>query len=437
MKLSEFFSTDYVDFASYDNLRKIANVIDGQKNSSRKILYTVLEKKIKDEVKVSQLGAKVAEFTEYLHGNLDGVIVNLAQTFVGTNNLNLLVPEGNFGTRFNQEAAASRYIYSYGSKDLFKYFSDEDNPILIHQSFEGQKIEPRFYVPDLPIILINGSEGISSGFAQKILPRSKKQVIDAIKNYLTSGKISAAKLTPHYNGFNGSIVQGDSDNQWIIKGVAEKVSSTKVIVTEVPIGYELKDYIDILDALEEKKEIVGYRDLSTDDNFKFEIQFNRKTLEGLNDDGLLQKLKLIRRVSENYTCMNENNKIIVFDNIAELLEYYIKIKIEYMTKRKTYKLEKLLSDTEIAKSKYHFIKAIIDGKLVINNRPKQEIVENLINIPQISMYMDSYDYLLNMNMLSLTKERLEKLEQDVQDLESDYKTLLILTETELWLQNLD
>ena len=118
-KITEFFDKDYVNYSSYDNLRKVASGIDGQKNAARKILYTVLEKNIKEKIKVSQLGSKVAEFAEYLHGNMDGVIVNLGQDFIGTNNLPLLQKKGNFGTRFSPEASASRYIYTYGSENLF------------------------------------------------------------------------------------------------------------------------------------------------------------------------------------------------------------------------------------------------------------------------------------------------------------------------------
>ena len=175
IKITDFFQNDYVDQASYDNLRKVASLVDGQKNAARKILYTILEKNIKDEIKVSQLGSKVAEFAEYLHGSMDGVTINLAQNFPGTNNIPLLAREGNFGTRFSQSASAPRYIFTHGTKEFFELFKKEDNQVLIKQYFEGQQIEPMFYVPNLPILLINGSEGVSSGFAQKILPRNPKK----------------------------------------------------------------------------------------------------------------------------------------------------------------------------------------------------------------------------------------------------------------------
>ena len=224
-KITEFFKSDYVDQASYDNLRKIASLVDGQKNAARKIIYTILQKNIKEKIKVSQLGSKVAEFAEYLHGNMDGVIVNLAQDFVGSNNLSLLQKKGNFGTRFAQESSASRYIFTYGSENLFNLFRKEDNNILVRQFFEGQEIEPVFYVPNLPVLLINGSEGVSSGFAQKILPRDPK----LIKDYIISSfnNDSLPLLPPFYKGFKGSVEQGENPAQWLIKGTFDKISNSK------------------------------------------------------------------------------------------------------------------------------------------------------------------------------------------------------------------
>lgn len=432
MKLTDFFSTDYVDYAAYDNLRKIASVIDGQKNSSRKILYTVLEKNIKNEIKVSQLGSKVAEFSEYLHGNLDNVIVNLAQTFPGTNNMNLMTPEGNFGTRFSQEASASRYIFTYGSNELFKYFNEEDTPVLVHQTFEGQKIEPRFYVPELPIILINGSEGISSGFAQKILPRSKENIIQAVKLWLAGKTIPDHLFVPQFNGFSGTVTAGDEVGQWYIAGLAEKTSSNTVLVTEVPIGYDLKGYLGVLDALEEKKQIQSYKDLSEDDQFKFEVKFPRKALDAMSHAELLQKLKLVKRVTENYTCMNELNKISVFESVQHLFAHYCDVKLAFVEKRKVYKLQKLQVDIELASSKWEFIQMVLNGSLVLNKRPKSDIERDLDAVESILKTNGSYDYLLNMNLLSLTKERLERLESEIKNLKSEWKTLLEKEASELW-----
>jgi DNA topoisomerase-2 len=429
-KITEFFKSDYVDQASYDNLRKIASLVDGQKNAARKIIYTILQKNIKEKIKVSQLGSKVAEFAEYLHGNMDGVIVNLAQDFVGSNNLSLLQKKGNFGTRFAQESSASRYIFTYGSENLFNLFRKEDNNILVRQFFEGQEIEPVFYVPNLPVLLINGSEGVSSGFAQKILPRDPK----VIKDYIISSfnNDSLPSLPPFYKGFKGTIEQGETPAQWLIKGSFDKISNSRILITEVPIGYDLKSYIDVLDDLEDKKIILSYKDKSEDDDFKFEVNIGIKALSEWDDETILTKLKLIKKVSENYTCMNEHNKIEVFKDIYEIINRYIAVKMKYFGLRKEYLLKTIEEQIKSDFSRYTFIKSIVEEKLIISKRKKSEIELDLVNIAGIIKKDDSYDYLLNMNLLSLTEERMQKLESDIRTNKEKLDSLKIKDVKDIW-----
>jgi DNA topoisomerase-2 len=434
MKTSIFFKNDYVDQASYDNLRKIASVIDGQKNTSRKILYTILTKNIKDEIKVKQLDSKVAEFTEYLHGDMCSVIVGLAQKFTGSNNIPLLSDEGNFGTRFSPEASASRYIYTLGTKEFFNIFKKEDIDVLIKQTFEGQEIEPRFYVPNLPMLLINGSEGVSSGFAQKILPRNPQKIKKYIQDYLKNNlKLNDSNsLEPYYKGFKGIIESGNEPGQWLIKGTFKRIGINKIQISEVPIGYSLKSYLKVLDDLEDKKIIQNYRDKSEDDNFLFDVSINSKDLASLDDETLLDKLKLIKRITENYTCIDENNKIHVFNSAKEIIDYYIKIKLEYIQKRKTFQISKMISDIKFDFSKYLFIKNIVEEKLKINKRKKEEIENDLCKIEKILKKDDSYDYLLNLNILSLTKEKMDKLEEDIKMKKSQLDLLSQSTPQTLW-----
>lgn len=436
MKISTFFENDYVDQASYDNLRKIASLVDGQKNSSRKIIYTILEKNIKDEIKVSQLGSKVAEFAEYLHGNLDGVIVNLAQNFPGTNNIPLLTREGNFGTRFAQEASASRYIYTYGSKEFFQLFNKNDNNILVKQYFEGEQIEPMFYLPTLPLLLINGSEGVSSGFAQKILSRDSQKIKKAIKQTLEGSVYNTNLLTPYFEGFNGTIQQGENQQQWLIKGIVQRKSINRIEISEVPVGYDLKGYISVLDDLEDKKIIQSYKDKSENDKFLFEVTINSKDLKEWDDDTLLNKLKLIKKVSENYTCMNELNKIQVFENASEILKRYVDIKLDFLQKRKDYQIETLSSDIKFDFSKYLFIKNIVENKLIINKRKKSDIEIDMDKIENILRKDGSFDYLLNMNILSLTEERMQKLQDDIKSKKDQLDALSKQDIKDIWLEEL-
>jgi len=415
--IKHFFEEELVDYASYSTLRAIASLVDGQKNSSRKLIHTIQKKNITSKYKVQNLASLVSMETEYLHGgvSLEGVIVTTARKFIGTNNLNVLYPSGNFGTRFEPEASASRYIFTYKEPIFDKLFNKEDNNVLLKQNFEGTEIEPRFFVPTLPLILINGSTGIATGFAQKILPRK----ISDIKKYITAyNKNPNAKkfpnIEPYYEGFNGIIEKGAKDNQWNIKGTFEKVQRNKIIITELPIGYDLKQYTKVLDILEDNKTIRSYKDLSDSKNdiFKFEVSVTSDFFN-LDDESIISKLKLIKSVTENFTVINENNRIEVYNSAEEVLNHYIKVKMDYLQKRKDYMVSKIKQDILETASKYLFVKNITDGKIIVNNKKKQEIEEQIIPIKNIIKKDGSYDYLLRMPIYSLTEEKLKDIYNDI------------------------
>ena len=432
LNVSDFLNKELVNYASYDNLRKIGSCIDGQKNASRKVLYTVLDKNIKDEIKVSQLDSKSAEYADYLHGSMSGVIVNMASKYPGSNNLNLLHPEGNFGTRYENAASAPRYIFTHKSNIVDSLFNPADRAILLHQTFEGNDIEPVYYLPNLPLLLINGSEGVSSGFAQKILPRNPDSIKKLVKDFLSNKKLNEALLIPHYNGFNGVIEQGENQAQWLIKGVIKRINSSKIEITEVPIGVSLKGYLSILDDLEDAKIIKSYKDKSENDKFHFEVVMSPTDLAKLSDDDLLVKLKLIKKVSENYTCMNELNKIQVFENSLEILKHYLNVKLKNIQRRKDYQLQKLEDDIKLDFSKYLFIKNIVEDKLIINKRKKSDIEIDLDKIDNIIKRDGSFDYLLQMNILSLTEERMNKLQEDIKSKKESLDLLKEKTPEQIW-----
>lgn len=435
MQLSNFFNSDFVDYASYDNLRKIGSCIDGLKNASRKVIFTVLEKNIKEPIKVSQLANKVAEYAEYLHGSLDGVVVNLGQDFAGTNNVPLLQKKGNFGTRFAQEASAPRYIFTYGSKNLFTLFKKEDLKILKEQMFEGERIEPVFYVPTLPLILVNGSEGVSSGFAQKILPRNPKSIIKYLTNKIQGKRNNKDLLKPFFKDFKGTVEQGETSFQWLIKGKIERTNKNQITISEIPVGYDLKTYIKVLKTLEDNKVILDWDDLS-DKEFKFIVKMNPKDLDKLSEDEILDKLKLVKKVTENLTCLNANNQIQEFQSAEEILDYYFKVKMEYLGKRKDYLVQELKTDLDILNAKITFIKAILDKSLVIEKQPKDKIVKNLEKIITVKV-QDSYDYLLNMPLYSLTLEKIKALTETLKNSKLKLRETQEKTLESFWLEDLE
>jgi len=435
LEVTEFFENDYVDFSSYDNLRKICSVVDGQKNAARKVLYTILEQNINSKIKVSQFSSKVSEYAEYLHGSIDGVVVGMGQDYAGTNNMPLLQKSGNFGTRFSPDASATRYIYTYGSADFFELFNKKYTPILKNQVFEGHNIEPKFYVPNLPLLLINGSEGLSSGFAQKILPRNPDEIKRIIKGKL-KGKNVKCNLIPWFKGFNGVINKGINSGQWYIDGVCTVKGTNKVLITEVPVGYNLKGYIKVLDDLEDKKIIQSYKDKSEDDVFNFEVTIPSKTLKSWTQEELLIKLKLRKTVTENYTVLDENNKIKVHENIQDILDHYIGVKKHYTELMKNHVINELQAHIKYDYSKYLFIKMIQDDELIISKRKKIDIVNDIDVVEKIIKKDDNYDYLLNMSIQGLTYERMQKLEQDIKNKHKELNDLTATSIEDVWFKEI-
>lgn len=430
--IENFLNTRLSNYSSYDNLRKIASYIDGLKNASRKVLYTIHEKKIKETEKVSRLASKCSEYSDYLHGDgLWKVIVTLGQDFAGSNNIPLIQKFGAFGCRSNNEPGAPRYIHASGSKAFFEIFKYEDDPVLISQTFEGVTIEPRFYVPTLPMILVNGSEGVSSGFAQKILPRNPKSIIKYIQNILQGKSVRKDWLMPFCNGFNGEI-EPLEPSKFNIKGVV-KITKNIIEILEVPFTYDLSGYLKVLDTLEESKVIQSYEDLSDGDNvLKFKVKVNKD----FDFKNALKILKLEKPITENYTTIDENNKIKVFNDCSEIINSFIKVKLQYTQKRKDYLIRELQELISVLNSKVIFISKVVSKKLKVSNVPKSEIVLNLEKIKDIVKVQDSYDYLLKMPIYTLTLEKIQELNTLLSEKTNELKTLESKSPEEIWLEDL-
>lgn len=438
MELSKFFNEDYCNFGAYDGYRKIANYIDGFKPSARKVMHTAM-KTVRDDIKVSILQSRTAEKTGYLHGeaSLYGVVVGLAQDFVGTNNIPLLKREGHFGTRAEQDPAASRYIFTNCETVLPYIFREEDEAILKDQIFEGDHIEPQYFYPIIPLLLVNGSEGVAVGFAQKILPRNPIDIIKAIKYRLTStGRDCKTYSIPYFKGFKGTVVETEPGS-YEIKGTFERVHSTKIKITEIPIGYDLSSYLKVLDRLEDDGKIKYYTDMSSDESFCFEVHLQRADLETLTDDEIMQMFKLIKRVTENYTCIDEDNKIREFKSIDEVLDAYGKARIQAYAERKAWLLSRLETDIKTLHSKYLFVKNVIEKNIILDNKSEENVESQLEKINGIIKIDGSFNYLLNMPMRSLTKETYQKLKEQIKEKAEQLKTTKATSQFDLWMKDLE
>lgn len=435
--IKQFCDNEYISFASYDVYRKIANVVDGLKVSARKVLYTCIEDNKQDKLKkVEALSNRAAEFTDYHHGSnsLVGVIVGLAQRYVGSNNIPLLKADGQFGIRLIPEAAAPRYIFTCKESYVNELFSDEDVPVLEQQYSDDQKIEPKFYVPILPMILVNGSVGLAVGFAQNILPRNPSDLIKYI-NCKLIGQNCNNELLPYWKGFKGKVYKVEN-NVFEICGNYE-LQKGKIIITELPIGMEYKRYISILDDLVDEQFITSYKDCcdTNKDNILFELKLSPTKYQELTqnkDIDLYKILKLKIRETENYTCIDENGKIKVFNSVYEILDYYINVRLNFYIKRKNYVLNKLNNDLKLLCSKYIFIKNVIEETINIKNKSKDIIIKQIENFDKIIKLDNSYEYLLKLPLYSLTKEKLIELKEKIKQIKDNIDLLKQQTENNLW-----
>lgn len=428
MQISEFLNNQYADAALYINYRSTPSFIDGLKNSARKVVYTIKKNNIKSQLKVSALGSKVVECSNYLHGDtsIQGTIVTLSQNFCGSNNLPILEGIGSFGTRHIPEAAAPRYIFAKPESYFDALFRKEDDQNLIAQSFEGDEIEPMFYVPTLPLVLINGSSGIGVGFSSKILNRKIENIIQAINDKLDGKKLNENLFIPYWNGFKGTVKK--VDDKWEIRGIAE-LNKNKVKISELPMTYNLMSYLDKLKKLKEKGVILKYVDYSENDNFSFEITLSPEEAK-LKEETILNDLGLVEYITENLTCIDENNKVKEYNSAIEIFEDYYRIKIEYLNKRIKSEIIRLTNEEKVLNEIYSFIKNVIAG--VINVKVKKSELEK--QLKELKYF--NIDKLISLPIYSLTEDKAEEAKKKWQNKIKELEDMKKQTPITLWKKDL-
>ena len=409
--ISEFLSVEYKEFAMYViEGRAIPSVIDGFKPTQRKIIHIsnqIWKNGSEKTLKVFQLSGKVASDCYYHHGDmsLSNAIITMAQRF--KNNAPLLEEDGQFGSLRSPQAGAPRYIGTKLSENFRLIYKDFE--LLEYKEEEGESIEPKFFLPIVPAVLLNGSSGIAVGFASNILNRDIKSIIDACVKVL-SGK-SPGEVKPSLNGFTGEYIQDKENNKrWIIRGKFTRANTTTVKISELPTSMTYEKYEDILDKLVDDKVIVSYDD-NCKDNIDYTIKFTRSDLDKLDDEKLVKLLKLEESSTEIFSTLDEYGKLMIFENTSDIIKYFVNFRLDYYHKRKQFLLDKLNRELKILSNRGRFIKAIIDGKLKVNNVSKSVIIEG-IEAMKLEKIDDSYDYLLRMPIYSLTKEMYEKLKED-------------------------
>lgn len=462
----EFINKELIHFSKYDCDRSIPNLMDGLKISLRKILYAAFKKNLNSEIKVAQFSGYVSEHSGYHHGeaSLNAAIVGMAQTFVGSNNINLLVPSGQFGTRLQggKDSASERYIFTYLNDITRKLYPSLDDPILKYLNDDGQMVEPLYYTPIIPMILVNGAKGIGTGFSTDILCYNPLDIINLLEDMLgpKAYDLTSKKLVPYYDGFKGEIHEIGT-SKYLIKGKYEMVEQDKIHVYELPVGYWTDDFKSHLEGLLETTDSNGkklqpvikdYNDMSKDTNVDFEIHFHKGKLAPLiqqitkyeynencyHVDGVDKLLKLVTTSStSNMHLFDHEDKLKKYDSVMDIVTDYYGKRMEMYGVRKDYMISELKKDARTLSNKARYIKELLADEIDLRHKSKAAIDDMLShrNYDKSDKEQD-YKYLTKMPMDSVSNENAERLMKEYEDKKKELQNVQSSTLQGMWLNEL-
>lgn len=459
----DFFHKEFIHFSKYDCDRSIPNLMDGLKISLRKILFGAFKKRLTQEIKVAQFSGYVSEHSGYHHGeaSLNQAIKGLAQNFVGSNNINLLFPSGQFGTRLRggDDAASERYIFTRLERITRFIFPEEDDAILTYLEDDGFPVEPIFYAPIIPMVLINGSKGIGTGFSTEILCYNPMQIMDYIQKKLASPSPSAEvsqviDFVPYYEGFKGQITRL-TESKFLIRGSYEKQKDDKIRVTELPVGFWTNDFKELLEELMDppfskdgKKGVAfikDYQDMSSDCQVDFYVTFVKGKLEELEatieDHGCNAVEKLLKLyttvTTTNMRLFDANDKLRKYETVSQIIDDYFVVRLEMYAKRREYLIRSLKKQLVHLNNKVRYIQETLEGEIDLRRKNKSEVTA-LLGKRKFDLLEDAedYDYLTRLPMHSVTTEHVERIFKECEDKKEELAFLERTTPEEMWLTEL-
>ena len=479
----EFVHGELIHFSKYDCERSIPNLVDGLKTSLRKILYCAFKRRLNSEVKVAQFGGYVSEHSGYHHGeaSLMNAIKGMAQDFVGSNNINLLAPNGQFGTRLKggDDAASERYIFTKLMPITRTLFPEADDSVLTYLDDDGMRVEPEFYVPILPMVLVNGSCGIGTGFSTDVLPYNPRQLVAYLRAAISEPGVDAVAPTPealatafpiepYFEGFKGHVIRAE-DTKYIVKGVYEAVAgdADKVRVTELPIGKWTEDYKAMLEKLMDgvpasgagsgggaagssssgERLVKDYVDLSTDIKVDFTItmvpgavaRLSAKIHEGGHFNDLEKQLGLVTTMrTTNMHMFDAKQRLRKYATPYEIIQEFIPVRMECYQRRKDYQIAELERRVLILSNRARFIEEQCDGVLDLRRKKRDVVVEELRERGYATLADDAdFKYLRTMPIDSVVEENIAVLRRERDEMMAGLETLRASSCSALWQADLD
>ncbi|KAG5646884.1 hypothetical protein DXG03_001960 [Asterophora parasitica] len=472
---SEFINKELILFSMADNIRSIPSVADGLKPGQRKVIWACFKRKSKKEIKVAQLVGYISEQAAYHHGevSLAQAIVNLAQDYVGSNNISLLAPKGQYGTREQggKNHASPRYIFTEPTAISRAIFNPADDALLTVQKDDGNIIEPEWYMPVIPMVLVNGADGIGTGWSTNIPCYNPSDIVANLRRLMDAEEM--VPILPWWRGFNGEI-KTVGKQKYEATGIVRKINDTTVEITELPIHVWTEKYKEFLESLiaGEKGNETGvkdYKEHHDNRNVHFIVTMTAKELEKAEEQGLYDYFKLTGKLStSNMMCFDFEGKIRKFESPEEIIESFYPVRLAYYQKRKDFLANEIQTAFEKMTNQARFIQMIVDKQLVVSNRKKAEIVVDLRKhefrpFPKVAAAKKAgedneaedddeeetedkgkgvggdsdYDYLLGMAIWSLTREKIAKLKLQAEEKEAELLALLERTPKSMWSADLD
>lgn len=420
IRAKHFMNSAFKTFSLYDNCRSIP-AIDGLKPSQRKAIFGTHQRgENAGLLQVQRLASLIAAATDYHHGtgSMESTIAGMgAVKYPGSNNMNLFVPEGQFGSRLTKEPGAGRYIESALSGNFRKLFMKDDDCILEHHLVDGENIEPVLYLPILPVALINGATGTGTGHACEIKSYHPEQIRDACVRYLDGKELIPGDLVPWFRGFHGTVERNPETGQVIMAGKLEVVNSTTIKITELPVGVFLDNYKDHLNKLEDDEFIKSYEDASTEQSFEFIVTVPRTTTQ-LSEEQLYQKFKLIARDTENFTIWNADGELKRYGSAEEIIGVFVDWRLGHYERRRQKLIEDTSESIRYQSEIIRFIRFYLANTKLFRDTGKKDLVALLLE----NEFSD-YEKLMGMAIWSLTKDRIAELEKRLVDLKETLASL--------------
>lgn len=464
----DFINKEQILFSIASNQRSIPSVIDGCKVGQRKVLYSCFKRKQTNEMKVSQLCGYIADVSAYHHGeqSLCGTIINLAQNFVGSNNINYLWPCGQFGTRSQggNNAASPRYIFTHLSPITRILFQPNDDPILDYLNDDGYPIEPQWYIPIIPAALVNGTSGIGMGWSTDIPNFNPYDLINSIRDMIY--KRPYKQIHPYYKNFIGKVIVKPHDNSYIIRGNYKWITSTCIYISEQPIGRWTSDYKQWIEDKQSADIFTSYYEYHTDDTVAFVINIKPDIIPKIHEQGEYKFFKLESTITlTNMVLFDKNNCIKKYNTIKEIIDEFYTVRLQCYSKRKEYLIQCLQKDIKYIDNKVRFIEYVVQDKIKLRNVKRIDILQQQydMNFESIKSEKDKditdtgtdttyddhtmiqeelnkangYDYLQSMPLWSLTYERIQSQNKDMEDKRKRQNILLETSLEDMWQKELD